>query len=364
MSDQIFHKFVGKVCAPDPGNPLLIDKIRGKIQAEGKITFSEFMEMALYDPEFGYYTSGRETVGTSGDFLTSPSMHPLFGAAIARWLCARWKDLGSPEGFEVVEMGAGKGFLCASVLSHISEKMGDFYKALNYRIVEASTFRPAFEGLEKEVNVAGSLEEIPDNSVNGCFISNELVDAFPVHLVTIEDGQLREIYVSVEDDRFVEVVGEPSTPEIVEYFRHADVVLPEGYRTEVNLKALQWMGRVARKLREGFVLTIDYGYTSEAYYSPERARGTLLCYYRHSCFEDPYMRVGRQDITAHAEWSGLIDAGKNAGLEMEAFTSQREFLIGLGIESLVESPGSRRAAMALLDKHGMGGFHVLVQKKR
>jgi SAM-dependent MidA family methyltransferase len=362
MDDSFTKKLVGGGKA-DLGDEILIEKIRERIRAKGRITFAEFMETALYDPERGYYTSGRTTVGTTGDFLTSPSMHPAFGGTIAAWIRSRWTAMNSPESFDVIELGAGKGCLCASILSRIRDEMPDLYSSLKYRIVESSEFCPDFDLPEDKVCTVESLEEIPDSSVTGCFISNELIDAFPVHLVTTENESLREIYVVCRGEEFAEEADEPSTPEIQRYFDRLGISLPNGYRTEVNLQALDWMRCVSRKLREGFVLTVDYGYLADAYYDPKRRRGTLLCYYRHSCSEDFYHRIGRQDITAHVEWSSLIGAGAEVGLKIADLTTQGEFLTAFGIRSLLRSPSDRRIAQVLLDPAGMGGFGVLIQER-
>ena len=349
--------------APDPGNPNLIARIRSRIREKGRITFAEFMSMVLYDPDHGYYTSEREIIGTSGDFLTSPAMHPAFGAMVARWLAARWHEMGSPDPFCVVEMGAGKGLLAAGILAYMRESIPDIYTALRYLIIEKGRKWTADERLsavaEDKIEVFDSLAHIDADSIVGCFISNELIDAFPVHQVTVEGGRLRELYVTAEDGKFVEETGDPSTPEIPAYFERLCIVLPDGYRTEVNLRAPDWMREVGSKLHGGYVLTIDYGYTAEEYYSPKRRRGTLLCYYRHTYSEDPYVRVGLQDITAHVDFTSLINAGREAGLEPVKLTTQREFLLEQGIQERFKG----RAVMSLLDPQGMGGFKVLVQRR-
>jgi SAM-dependent MidA family methyltransferase len=336
---------------PDPGNDDLIAKIRQRIRMDGRITFAAFMEMALYDPEYGYYTCGRETVGTSGDFLTSPMMHHSFGQTIARWLEFAWRELGTPGNFDIVEMGAGKGLLRTVILDYLAENASDVRNAARYRIIEKSRSEPP-----------ASLSAIPDASITGCLFSNELVDALPVHLVTVEGGRLQEIFVSARGDRFIEEIDEPSTPDIPEYFDRLEIKLPEEYRTEVNLNALGWMNEVGSKLARGFVITIDYGYTADQYYSPDRRRGTLLCYYRHTWSEDPYARIGRQDITAHVDFTSLMHAGAASGLVATELTTQRDFLIQNGIREQIAGSDGRRAIMALIDPRGMGGFRVLVQQ--
>ena len=347
----------------DPGDEALLARIRDRIREKGRITFAEFMETALYDPDHGYYTSGREPVGTRGDYLTGPEMHPAFGAMIARWVAGRWREMGSPSPFDVVEIGAGTGLLHAAIAAYLEKFEPELQRTLHYRAVEIRGVRS--QSGESAIEVLESLAHIPDGSITGCIVSNELVDAFPVHVVVVEGRDLREIYVAWDGERFVEVTGEPSTPQIPSYFDRLGIVLPEGYRTEVNLEALGWIRQVAAKLSRGYVLTIDYGYTADEYYSPERRRGTLLCYYRHTSSEDPYVRVGQQDITAHVDFTSLMEAGRKAGLEVVQFTTQRDFLLAQGIREWLEraNPRERRAILSLIDPRGMGGFKQLVQKK-
>ncbi|MHB1457393.1 MAG: class I SAM-dependent methyltransferase [Armatimonadota bacterium] len=354
------------------GVPELITRITDRIVQEGPITFAEYMSMALYDPDYGYYTSGRKTVGTYGDFITSASLGPAFGAMIAEWIAGRYAEMGCPHGFEVVEIGAGKGVLCASIMVHLRDSHAALYDSITYRIIETLILRdalapfgqPLTEEFPGKILMSDSLDDIEDGSITGCFISNELPDAFPVHLVSTVDGALHEIYITLDGDEFVEVAGELSSPTIADYFRDLGINLPDGYRTEVNLEAVEWIRKTAGKMKEGFILTIDYGYTAEEYYSLERRTGTLVCYNRHTYNEDPYARIGLQDITAHVDFTSLVCAGASAGLTATAFTSQREFLVSQGIHAhLRAKPAQRRVAQALVEPDGLGGFKVLILRK-
>lgn len=356
----------------DAGVSELITRITDRIVQEGPITFAEYMSMALYDPDYGYYTSGRKTVGTDGDFITSASLGPAFGAMIAEWIAGRYAEMGCPHGFEVVEIGAGKGLLCASIMVHLRDSRAALYDSITYRIIETPILRdtpapfgqPLTEEFPGKILMSDSLDDLAEDSITGCVISNELPDAFPVHLVSTDDGVLHEIYVTLDGDTFVEVTSEPSSPAIADYFRDLGINLHDGYRTEVNLEAVDWIRRAAGKLKEGFVLTIDYGYTAEEYYSPERKTGTLVCYYRHTYNEDPYTRIGLQDITAHVDFTSLMNAGASAGLAVSTFTSQREFLVSQGMHAYLRAnPSQRRVAQALIEPDGLGGFKVLILRK-
>ncbi|MBE0559179.1 MAG: SAM-dependent methyltransferase, partial [Proteobacteria bacterium] len=280
--------------------------ILARITQSGPIPFSRFMEWCLYHPDYGYYQSGEAAVGKGGDYYTAPSVHPLFGCMVARQL-AQMSELVGTERFTVVETGAGRGFLCLDILDWARGNAPAFYGRLDYRLADVSRpfvaeqkERLALHAADGKVSWEGEeTGETSGREIDGCFLSNELVDAFPVHRVVVRDGRLREIYVGERDGVFVDVPGDLSTPEIGEYFKPDGVELREGQEAEVNLRARQWMGNMGRRVRRGFVLTIDYGCLAEELYAPWRSSGTIMCYHRHRASGDPYERVGEQDITAH-----------------------------------------------------------------
>jgi SAM-dependent MidA family methyltransferase len=205
-------------------------------------------------------------------------------------------------------------------------------------------------------------------SVTGLFFSNELVDAFPVHRIQVTSGQVKEVGVDYRDERFVECLMPLSTPRLLRHLEELQFDRPDGYRTEVNLQALDWMADVARGINRGVVLTIDYGHTARDLYRPERKQGTFLCYSRHAAHEDPFILVGEQDMTAHVDFSSLVAVGEEHGLRLTGFTNQMSFLMGLGVEQMIaelDPEGQAfRAATHLLRPDGMGStFKVLVQQK-
>jgi SAM-dependent MidA family methyltransferase len=229
------------------------------------------------------------------------------------------------------------------------------------------------EGLKKAAWLP-SLDAIGEGSVVGCLLSNELADAFPVHRVTVRGGRLQEVYVGWRSGRFEEELGPPSVPALEDYFRRLGLLPGEDCDAEVNLDAIDWMKAVARALGRGFVLTFDYGYPADQLYAPWRRQGTFLCFYRHNPSVDPYVRVGRQDMTSHVDFTSLIHAGEEAGLETVGLTSQARFLDALGIGgalagaaqaelSLEEYYARRRALTELLDPAGLGRIQALIQGK-
>jgi SAM-dependent MidA family methyltransferase len=284
----------------NPLEEIIIDKIK----REGPITFETFMDMALYWPGLGYYSSGKNVIGRAGDFYTSPHLHPAFGAMLARQLMEMWMLMGKPAVFHAVEIGAGAGYLCKDILDYLhkptSRDKDEFLTALRYVIVEPFSH---FEEKQREIvgDFAGNItwvRSLKESQITGCIFSNELLDAFPVHLVEMED-ELKEIYVDFNGKEFVEVKDKVSSPELTIYLKEFSVHMQEGYKTEINLRIKGWLEEASAALSKGFLLTIDYGYSEREYYSEERTKGTLLCYHKHQYNENPYRDIGDQDITAH-----------------------------------------------------------------
>lgn len=379
----------------DDSNPELCALISERIAAspQQRITFAEYMDLALYHPQYGYYNGDRPNIGKGGDFITSPHWSADFAEVLGEQFVEMWQILGKPDAFTIVEMGAGLGTFAANVLQYLQRQYPDLFKILEYIIVEISPVLQAeqqqnLDDFNKTVKWC-NWEEIANNSLVGCFFSNELVDAFPVHQFILEKSQIREIYVATSAEQnkqsgsnFIEVSGEISNPKIAEYFDLVGIdlsasVYGDGYRSEVNLAALDWIKTVSEKLQRGYVLTIDYGHPAHRYYNPRRTEGTLQCYYRHRYHSNPYINVGRQDLTAHADFTALEKQGELCGLEVMGFTQQALFLMVLGVGDRIASLSAndaqvldlatflrrREALHQLIDPMGLGGFGVLVQCK-
>lgn len=368
---------------------LLLSIIAEKIETapEKRITFAEYMDLALYHPKYGYYSSGDVKIGSVGkDFYTSPYLGADYGELLAEQFREIWLILGKPDPFMLVEMGAGEGILAADILNYFQKQQPDLLKVLEYAIVEQA---PALiqaqqkqlqTYLDKGVNICWkSWQEIEDNSLVGCCFSNELVDAFPVHIITIKDGKLQEIYLTNDEEGLREITGDISTPKIAEYFKLVEIDLkldlyPEGYRTEINLAALNWIETVANKLKQGYSIAIDYGYPATKYYHPQRSSGTLQCYYQHRRHNNPYSNIGQQDLTAHVDFTALENKGSLCGLEKIELTKQSVFLMALGLGDRISELSSgkygvmellqrRDALHQLMNPAGLGGFGVLIQGK-
>lgn len=317
---------------------LLSEIIIQRIKAEGPVSFHDFMEMALYYPDLGYYTSPEDKIGKKGDFYTSSNLTPAFGAMIGRQLEEMWDLLGRND-FTIVEYGAGTGALCRDILDYLKNN-AEFYDKLNYCIIEKSPVMRAREKthLHEKVSWYDSIQDIPD--ITGCILSNELLDNFSVHQVVMED-ELMEVFVDYNND-FVELL-KPAKNALTNYFVELNVNLPKGFRTEINLEATEWIKEIAVSLKKGYVITIDYGYPSSELYRDHRRTGTLVCYNKHRINDNPYIDIGEQDITTHVNFSAVTHWGLKNGLEYCGFTDQGYLLLCLGfkdyLRKMVEEPG-------------------------
>jgi SAM-dependent MidA family methyltransferase len=311
-------------------NLLLTDIIKQKIGEQGPISFHDFMEMALYYPGLGYYTSVQDKIGANGDFYTSPNLTPAFGAAIARQIEQMWDILGS-KNFTIVEYGAGTGMLCRDILDYFKCNR-TLYDHLDYCIIEKSPSmrQKEQELLSEKVKWYHSTRGIAN--LTGCILSNELLDNFSVHQVVMED-ELMEVFVDYENG-FIELLR-PAAAALKNYLKEQNVVLPKGFRTEINLEAVKWIAEVAASIKRGYVITIDYGYPSNELYHERRSQGTMVCYHKHTISENPFDEIGKQDITSHVNFSALCHWGFKHGLACCGLATQAAFLLSLGIKELL-----------------------------
>jgi SAM-dependent MidA family methyltransferase len=330
------------------------------------------METALYEPGLGYYAAGLDRIGRSGDYYTSSHLHSAFGALIGKQVLEMWEIMDKPENFSIVEMGSGAGYVCKDLLNYLEET--DLFDALSYKIIELN---PELVIRQKDLlsDFSGKVQWFPTikeiGAFTGCIISNELLDAFPVHIVQMAD-ELKEVCVTFDGRNFIEELCPLSNDSLSEYFREFSVNLKKGHRTEVNLKIRDWLFDISKRLRKGFIITVDYGYTANEYYSEDRDRGTLMCYHRHQFNENPYQKIGLQDITAHVNFTSVKKWGEELGIFTSGFCSQGAFLVSLGIEDeikrLYETSSDYLFEIARIKKlimpQGLGEIYkVLVQSK-
>jgi SAM-dependent MidA family methyltransferase len=353
----------------------LVARIHAEIERDGPMTFARFMDLALYDPDGGYYRAAAARPGREGDFLTAPEAHPIFGAALARAVADTWDRLDRPDRFVLREHGAGTGPLGLSILDGLRAERPDLAATIRYEPVEVEAARLDAIGARFEAAGLGAvlLDTSPaPESVDGVVLANEVLDALPTHRVIGRDGRLREVFVGSADGAFVDVEADPSSPALAERLAADGVELADGQRAEICLALDDWVATAAAGLERGVALFIDYGYPAAELYDPVRRRdGTLRAYLRHRVHDDPYIHVGRQDLTAHVDVTSVERAAAAAGLAHLGTTTQAEFLVGLGTEELLQriqaDPATtlesylavRSALLRLLDPAAMGRFRVM-----
>ncbi len=385
---------------------LLLQRIIERIQQQGAITFADYMRMALYEPDYGYYVSGPTRMGWEGDYYTSTDVADFFAHCIGRQLQHMWAELDRPTLFTVLEQGAGRGDLARAVRRWATLEAPDFNMALDYQAEDINTGQNALSNLisaqhEKDTELQqknGHKPQDREAQAPAVILSNELVDAFPVHIVQKQGEKLYEVYVNVQNGLLIEELGSPSSPEVESYLDTNKILwhmYDDGWRAEINLDALRWIRHTARLLgpeprskRHGFILAIDYGDTARKLYTRERHFGTLTCYYQHQLTDRPLVRPGEQDLTAHVNFTALISEARKHGMRLQTLTTQREWLSTMGIYEELErfhqhdfaiidsARASDKGQIALLQWYnlrqrvslltkptGMGNFKVLILKR-
>jgi SAM-dependent MidA family methyltransferase len=356
---------------------LLVAHIHAEIEHDGPITFARFMELALYDPERGYYRSGADRPGRAGDFLTAPEAHPIFGATLSRAVADAWDRLGRPRGFVLREIGAGTGSLAVSVLDALAAERPDVLKTIRYEPVELDPgrierIRTRLEAAGHGARLAAAHEHVPTTAANAFVVANEVLDALPTHRVVQRGMGLREVLVGSVGTAFVDIEAEPSTPDLASRLVAEGVTLADGQRAEICLALGGWVAGLASGMERGVLLVIDYGYPATELYDPSRRReGTLRAYLRHRVHDEPYAHVGRQDLTAHVDVTAVEQAMIDVALEHLGTTTQSAFLLALGIEDRLRAVQAdaattmeaylelRSALVRMLDPAAMGRFRVI-----
>jgi SAM-dependent MidA family methyltransferase len=375
-----------------------VNALRRQITTHGPLTVARFMELALYDPEHGYYARAAQRSGRMGDFYTSVDVGPLFGTLLARLVAQAWRVLGAPTRMDLVEAGAGNGRLACDVFDALARDERRCYEAVRLTLIERS--QAAREAQPDTLaahagQLAARLDELPWD-IHGLIYANELLDAFPVHRVRMTRAGLRELYVDRVGDRLQLVEGPPSTPRLHDYFQHLNIALAPGTTADVSLAAVDWCARASRSLRRGFLLLLDYGHAAPTLYGEPGTGGTLRAYSRHlvdappsptsgtpppvagtshdadgveSGSEHPswLTRPGQQDLTADVNFTAVERALTHGGLRRHAFVDQFRFLLALGLPDLLQEPPGeppslgairqRLVARTLVSPEGLGGSH-------
>ena len=380
---------------PPPSDPALVERLRAEIDASGPLTFARFMALALGDPDHGYYATTDDRPTRSGDFLTAPELHPIFGAVLARALDEQWRLLDRPGRFLLREYGAGTGTLAESILRGLAGDGSGLLDALAYDPVELNPARQerirerlAGGGFAAALGGAGTVATLEGPAtagaastagaarppLDGAILANEFLDALPVHRVVWRDGRLLERFVgwSAERERFEDIEGPPSTPALAGRLAAEEIELVEGQAAEIRLATDDWVATMSAGVGRGFVIAIDYGGPAAELYGPARLDGTLRAYTGHRAHADPFVAVGRQDLTAHVDFTAVERAAADHGWVTLGMTTQAEFLMGSGFTELFAARQAdpdvepeaylalRASAARLLDPRTLGGFRVLV----
>ncbi|PLT34719.1 class I SAM-dependent methyltransferase [Bacillus sp. V5-8f] len=341
---------------------------------DGRISYSDFINLALYSPQTGYYMNNREKIGRLGDFYTTSNLADAFGRTLARWFVHCVKEYSLPPVF--CEIGGGTGRLAHSILSYIRQKEPAMEKDLKYFINDVSPFhrQQQREALTefKYVKIIESIEKLP--VIEGIIFSNELYDAMPVHVIEKKQGQLYEVCISLDEGKLIEELQPLQNANIFAFLEDQSLSLTEGQRFEVPLAMVSYIKTIAEHLQKGLIVTIDYGYTNEEWGEPAHKKGSLRGYQNHRMFENVLENPGKMDLTTHIHFDALAHYGTQFGLKNEQLLGQQEFLLKAGIlEELCDHDGSnpfseiakRNRAIRNLVVHGgiSSYFRVMMQTK-
>ncbi|MEH6940385.1 class I SAM-dependent methyltransferase [Bacillus sp. JJ722] len=338
------------------------------------MTYREYMEFVLYHPTSGYYNRNQEKIGVRGDFYTSSNISDVFGSVLGRWFLHLFATYDIP--LHIIEIGAGTGRITHAVLSYIQTQNEQLYKQLQYTVIERSTFH-----LQKQREILENYDHITymhdlDNldELKGIVFSNELFDAFPVHVIEQKEGMIYEVMVAMNENDLVERYVILQNKEIEKYLETYRIELIEGQRIEIPLPMMQYYHTLCNKITRGILVTIDYGYTNEQWKESIHRKGSLRGYYQHHLLDNVLQKPGEMDITTHIHWDTLQSKGNKHQMQTVSFQAQTDFLVACGIledlrNSISTDPFSpehkrNRAIRSLIQPGEISShFQVLIQMK-
>ena len=310
---------------------LVMENLAKEIKAnQGWISFEDFFDFVMYKPGLGYYSAGAKKLGPSGDFTTSPEISRLFGKTVSNQVIALLNNFESPS---IIEIGAGSGKLAYDIINNLINSKVDFDK---YYILEVSA--DFIERQKQELSLLPDeafekviwLDSILEAPVEGIVIGNEVVDALPFKRFTVVDHKIQEIGVSIKNGQLTESTRDADKT-LAEEVRLIEKALnrdfEQNYTSEIRLNIGQWLKGISSMLKSGAILFIDYGYSRQEYYAADRKNGSMICHYRNTAHENPFLNLGVQDISASVEFTLLAEKALEEQLEVGLFTSQSDFLI-------------------------------------
>ncbi len=305
-----------------------------RISEVGDISFAEYMHHALYHPEWGYYTKGHENVGKAGDFFTSVSVGSCFGTILAHRIHKLWLGIGSPKNYHLIEMGANNGQLALDILDALQQTFPHIYTNIRYHIIEhldsvRDIQAQTLSAHREKISLHTNSKEVSEKQ--GLILSNELIDAFPVHLLQLDNGIWHERNVTITNEKLDFTLCKKLTPEVAEFTRNLPLTsltkdLPDGYQTEYRPGLDDYITKLGGMLDNFHTITIDYGHTHSSYYAASRSTGTLRCYHQHQADEEPLLLPGQKDITAHVDLTQLAKTYLQLGHKLIHFSSQSHYL--------------------------------------
>ena len=334
-------------------------QIASLINDKGMIPFDVFMDMALYG-DSGYYRNSLNPFGINGDYFTSPRVHPVFAFCLAKQLFNMWKILDSPVPFLIYEDGAGDDLLATDILRSFQIIDSKMFDATNYYIHDMNLINSINPKIQNATN---------DLNIFHVVISNELFDAMPVKLFEVHNNTVQEVFLSLRNSRELQETLNFPSPELADFLRPLNVTSLEGYRGPVNLHVEDWVSKISEKMNSGFMITIDYGYLEDIYFSMEKSHKLIQTYYQHSDGGNLLQRIGRQDITAHVNFSHLMSVGEQNQFKPVFFDTQKNWLQMLGFDQIknIDIFNNNRRIQnlisSLVDQTGLGNFKVLIQAK-
>jgi len=323
----------------------LEEQIRAKCQESGAITFDSFMQSALYAKELGYYNNPANTIfGSNGDFLTAPHISEIFSICIARQCREIMTNVASNT---ILEIGAGTGTMAAAILTWFRQQG----QKISYYIYETSANLRARQHamLDQHANFHSIhwLDSLDNFSFKGVAIANEVLDALPVKIFRLVDSKLQELGVCFTDSP--EPTWLPPSSKLLDEWRQLGITISSPYTSEINTNIKPWLQSVGNSLNQGVILVCDYGYPRSEYYHPDRSMGTFTCFHKHEKNYSPFLRIGKQDLTAHIDFSAVANKAIELGLAVLNYTQQAAFLLSTGITDLVEQQMQTRTLPEQID---------------
>ena len=311
-----------------------------KIELNQKILFSEFMNLSLYHPDYGYYTNKSNIFGDQGDFITSPITSSMFGECISNEFINIIRSLKKPS---ILELGGGDGSLAISIFKHLkkNKSLPDKYIILE---ISENLINYQKERVKKEFpndyNIFKWITNLEDIKINGLVIANEFFDALPTERFRINNSKLETLYIESNNQSFNYIWDESSNDfanELSKAKNNHNIDFSDGYISELNLNNSKWIKAIDKCIESGVLFVIDYGYASKEYFLHDRSDGTLICIHEHKSNFDPLSNIGNQDISSFVNFSHLKNLSLNTDLTVSGFLSQSSFLINLNILDIHQS---------------------------